>query len=68
MLLTRSCGTVDFVRASGTRPPAGRSCFDLPGSHVTKYSPISDWGRDSHVASVCSFWLPSIRTVTSAVR
>jgi hypothetical protein len=53
-LLTRSVGMVEYVRSTGMVDPGLRTAGLRPGLQSMKYSPISDWGRDSQVTSVCS--------------
>ena len=47
MLLTRSSPIVELVCLTGTRPPSGRRCGDVPGWQSMKYSPMNDCGRTS---------------------
>jgi hypothetical protein len=51
MLLTRSAGIVEVVCSTGTIPSSGSLSSDVPGWQSTKYSPISDCGLMSQVAS-----------------
>ena len=47
----RSTGMVDAVRSTGIVAPRASVRADVPGRQSTKYSPISDCGRDSQKAS-----------------
>src|SRR5947209_16612462 len=68
MFWTRSAGIVDWVWLAWIVLPGGRTGPLLPGSQPTKYSPISDWGRDWQNTSVWNwpkpFWL--MLTVSTA--
>ena len=48
---SRSAGIVDCVWLTGIVAPALSAGPELPGLQSTKYSPISDSGRDWQVAS-----------------
>ncbi len=69
MLLTRSAGIVEVVCSTGTVPPSGSFSGELPGWQSTKYSPISDCGLMSQVASSRKSSKPgsAISTVTTAL-
>ena len=51
-LASRSAGIVEVVCSTGIVAPGLSLSLDLPGVQSMKYSPISDCGRDSQVASV----------------
>ncbi len=51
MFASRSAGIVDCVWVTGIVLPARSTLPLVPGSHSTKYSPISDCGRDWQNAS-----------------
>ena len=51
MSLSRSAGIVEKVWVTGIVEPDLRACPLWPGEQSRKYSPISDWGRDSQKAS-----------------
>jgi hypothetical protein len=65
MLLTRSAGIVEVVCSTGTVPPSGSFSGELPGWQSTKYSPMSDCGLMSQVASLRKSSNP--RSVASTV-
>ncbi len=67
---TRSAGIVDCVWETGIVPPGLITGPELPGLQSMKYSPISDSGRESQVASVWNWPKPAllIWTVTTAWR
>src|SRR5882757_11573617 len=52
MSWTRSAGIVDWVCEAGIVLPGLRTVPVVPGSQSTKYSPISDCGRDWQKASL----------------
>ena len=51
MSWSRSAGIVDCVWLTGIVAPALSTGPELPGLQSTKYSPISDSGRDWQLAS-----------------
>ena len=56
---SRSAGIVDWVWVTGIVAPDLSTGPELPGLQSTKYSPISDSGRDSQLASSWNWPNPS---------
>jgi hypothetical protein len=54
-------------KGGGTGSPSGRGCV---GRHSTSFSPITDWSRILHSASLRKSWKPgsSIFRITAARR